>query len=102
MGELGRKETEADKIGIPIPIRGIQDETGKWHYGTLTYKQIKELNTSFLVASIGLYNDYAAFNVLPHGKGTMAERSTVIQILKILKQEDNLFQSWELEKKMKK
>jgi len=87
---------------LPIVVRGIEEPNGQWSYGSLTQKQIKCLNTPFLAASLRLYNNFAAFKVLPHGKGTMDERSTVLEILKILQSEENAFTAWEMEKNRKK
>lgn len=97
LGEFERERCFMDDVGMPYPIRGIE-ENNKWTYSTLTYDQMQALNTPFLIASINLYGNYSAFNTLPHGMGTLSERQSVLDILKILRQEENLFDAWEREK----
>lgn len=48
-----------------------------------------------------LYNEWKTFNVLPHGRGTMDERRTVIQALSVLEDESNSWDRWEWEKEKK-
>lgn len=88
-------------LDIPYNVRGIQDLNGEWFYGVLTQKQINKLYTPFLAASLQQYINYVSFKVLPHGKGTLDERTTVLKILEILQDEQNSFDAWEREKRSK-
>jgi len=87
---------------LPLVMRGIEESNGQWTYGALTQKQIRYLQTPFLAASLQLYNDFAMFKVLPHGKGTMDERRSVLDIISILKAEESAFNAWELERSKKR
>lgn len=100
MGEFDKKPSEVDEFGFPIPIRGIE-ENGEWTFSSLTVTQIRKLNTPFLAASLRLYGDFSVFKILPHGKGTMDEKQSVIEIIKILKSEENAYINWEMEQNTK-
>lgn len=95
------KQPEADAIlGITYEgdLRGTEDEEGNIVPLSLSWEDIQNLKTEFFSAAIGLYSDYTAFKILPHGKGTCDERPTVLEALKILMSEDNLWQAWQMEK----
>lgn len=53
------------------------------------------------MASLRLYNEWSVFKILPHGKGTMNERQTVLDIIRILTGEENRFNNWDLERNRK-
>lgn len=89
-------------LEIRYPIRGLKGEGDEWEISDLSYEEIQELKTDFLFRSFSLFSDYSCFKVLPHGKGTMDERPTVIEALKILSEEENLWDAWEREKSMNK
>lgn len=84
-----------DDFGQGYPIRGatIQGED----IGGLTWNEIQELKTPFLMDAMSLYNRYKRFG-LPHGKGWANERATVISALEIIDNEARLYDSWELDK----
>lgn len=88
-------------LGLRYPIRGIQTKEGEWEYGDLSYEEIQALRTDFLFRAFALFSDFNTFNVLPHGQGTLAERPTVLEAIRILKEEDGLWQQWEMEKNRK-
>ncbi len=56
------------------------------------------LDTPFLRAALNLYRDWSTFKILPHGKGTLNERQTVIDTIRILTQEENKYTNWEIDK----
>lgn len=89
---------------MPYQIPGIEvvDEDGHTEvmYEWITYEEIQGCITPFLAASLELYSNFVLLGVLPHGQGTLGERETVIEILKILKSEDNRYQNWEMEQKL--
>lgn len=88
-------------LGLRYPIRGIKVKGGEWEHGDLSYEEIQSLKTNFLFRAFALFSDFNTFNVLPHGQGTLAERPTVLEAIKILKEEENLWQQWEWEKNKK-
>lgn len=47
-----------------------------------------------------IFSNFKIFKTLPHGRGTMKERNTVIQIIRILESCQNEFDEWEREKSM--
>lgn len=65
------------------------------------YDDAQPLATPFLMASLRLYNEWSVFKILPHGKGTMDERQTVLDIIRILTGEENRFNNWDLERNRK-
>lgn len=67
----------------------------------MMYDDAQLLITPFLLASLRLFREWSCFKILPHGKGTMEERQTVIDIIKILTQEENNYNSWEMERSRK-
>ena len=85
---------------MTYPIRGYKDKDGE-EIGALTYYEIQELQTPFLYASLLLYNNFKTFG-LPHGGGWTQERGTVIEILRILESEANLYDQYEMDKDLKK
>ena len=94
-------QPEADAIlGITYEgdLRGTEDEEGNIVPLSLSWEDIQNLKTEFFAEAIRLYSDYTAFKILPHGKGTRDERPTVLEVLKILMSEDNLWQAWQMEK----
>ena len=96
------KQPEADKIlGITYEgdLRGIEDESGSIVPLELSWDDISNCKNEFLSRAFSLYSDWAVLKVLPHGRGTYDERPTVIEVIKLLSGEDNLWQCWEMEKK---
>lgn len=87
-----------DLLGLEYPIRGIKNTEGEWEYGSISLDEAEELKTSFLFRAFALYGDWQTFGVLPHGGGTLDERSTYLQAMKILKEEENGWQQMEMEK----
>lgn len=85
---------------MTYPIRGYKDEDTGEEISGLTYEQIQEYKTRFLADSIKLYNNFKLFG-LPHGKGWLNERGSVLEILMTLESESNLYDSWEAEKASK-
>lgn len=91
---IGREKNENTDDIIPFEIPGDgEDETD-----VMTYEQAQILDTPFFAASLDLYLNWAVFKILPHGKGTMHERQSVIEILRILNSEDNKYQSWDMKR----
>lgn len=86
-----------DLLGVKYGIRGIK-VNGGWQNCELTMDEIEELKTPLLYMAFSVYNNYNTFECLPHGKGTLAERPTITQIISILKQEENAWDRWESEK----
>ena len=96
---LSRKWTDVDELlGVGYPIRGIKNKEGEWEYGSLSIEEIESLKTDFLYRAFALFSDFNTFNVLPHGGGTLDERPTVLEAIKILKEEESLWQAWEMDK----
>lgn len=96
-----KEQPEADKIlGITYEgdLRGTEDDEGNLVPLCLTWEDIQNLKTEYFSRAIVLYSDYNAFKVLPHGKGTNAERPTVLEALKIIMSEENLWEAWQMEK----
>lgn len=62
------------------------------------FSELFEYKTEFLALSMQLFNNWRIFKALPHGKGTRHERESVLQILRILKEEETLFDEWERER----
>ena len=97
-----REQPEGDKIlGLTYEgdLRGTEDENGSIVPLCLTWEDIQNLKTDFFAAAIELYSNYSAFKTLPHGAGTQAERPSVLEAIKILMSEDNLWQIWKMEKR---
>ena len=84
---------------MTYPIRGYSEDDGT-EIGALTYDQVQELKTPFLYMAINLYNNFKIFG-LPHGKGWVEERGTVVDILRLLESEANLYDRFEIEKSSK-
>lgn len=101
-GLFNEKYSDVDEmLGLRFPIRGIKTKEGKWEYGDLSYDEIQSLRTDFLFRAFALFSDFNVFQVLPHGKGTLDERPTVLEAIKILKEESDMWQAWEMEKNRK-
>lgn len=64
----------------------------------MMYDEAQDLATPFLMASLRIYNEWAVFKTLPHGQGTMGERQTYLEIIRILHQEENGYSNWEMER----
>ena len=79
----------------------MEIEPGRWDYGELTKDEIAELDTTFAARAFALYNEWKTFNVLPHGRGTMDERRTVLTALFIIEEEAHAWDRWEMEKTKK-
>lgn len=95
---LGRKFSDVDgMLDLGYPIRGIKRD-GEWEHGSLSIEEIQALKTDFLFKAFAIFSDFNVFNVLPHGQGTLAERPTVLEAIKILKEEESLWQAWEMDK----
>lgn len=101
-GEFERERSIVDEMFPPAryPIRGIKED-GDYQYGALTWDEIHELDTEFLRRAMDLYMNFRILGGMPHGSGWMEERRTVIDILKILKSEENAYDAWEREKSMR-
>lgn len=69
-------------------------------YGRLTQLEVNSLDTPFFRASMTLYSDFKVFGCLPHGHGTLAERQTVLDIIKVLSNEEARYENWRMEKSM--
>ncbi len=87
---------------LQYQIRGIKDSEGVWELAALTFDEIEECKTDFFFLAWELYTNYVVFGGVPNGRGWSNERRTVLEIIKILKSEENAFDSWEMEKKNKK
>lgn len=83
-------------MGLRYPIRGYKDSSGEG-IGALTYEEIQELKTEFFLHSWNLYRNYKLFG-LPHNQGWANERQSVLSILRILEEETNEQEAWEMEK----
>ena len=70
----------------------------KWQHAVVTYDEIQELKTPFLSKALLLYNNYKLFG-LPHGKGYIKERQTILDVIRIIEDENNSFDIWEIEKR---
>lgn len=55
---------------------------------------VNALRTPFLMEAVALFNRWKLLKALPHGGGTMDERETVLEILEVLEDENNGFDSW--------
>lgn len=96
-----KKQPEGDRIlGITYEgdLRGDDTEDGEVSPLCLTWEDIQNLKTPFFARAMAIYNDFEVFNVLPHGKGTLDERPTVLEAIKILKAEDSKWQIYQMEK----
>ena len=82
-------------LGVRYPIRGYEDRE-KNSIGSVSYEEIKELKTEFFYLSWRLYTNYKLFG-LPHGSGWASERNTVLEIIRILEEETNAHDAWEME-----
>lgn len=104
LGRLGMKGGLFDEgpDAITYPLRGLRTAEGGWEYGALTLEEINALNTDLLRRSLDLFMSFRTFRILPHGKGTLDERRTVLDILMVLKTEEDAFDAWEREKAMRK
>jgi hypothetical protein len=83
------------------PIRGIHDITadGKEEgRNALTFDEIQGLKTPFLFGAVDLFNTFKAFKTLPHGQGTLNERATVLTALRIMLNEEQEYDAWEIDK----
>ena len=100
--EFGRVKSVVDDMVPPAvyPLRGIKED-GEYQYGALTWDEIHALDTEFLRRSMELYANFRVLETLPHGGGWLSERSTVIDILRILRSEESAFDAWEHEKAMR-
>ena len=67
----------------------------------MMWGEAQELETPFLLASLRLYKEWSCFKILPHGKGTLDERQSVINIIRILSEEENRYSNWELDRSRK-
>lgn len=67
----------------------------------MMYDDAQELETPFLLSALRLYSEWNCFKILPHGKGLMDERQTVIDIIRILTQEENKYSNWEMDRDRK-
>lgn len=84
-----------------MKIRGLYDEQG--NIVNLLFKaDVQFLKTRFFARSWRLYSDWTLFKKLPHGKGPMKENETVISIIRILSEEENLWDRWDMDNRMKK
>lgn len=81
------------------PIRCYKAPDGT-EIATLSWNEIQAQNTPFLRESISLFRDWKRFSILPNGRGTRGERNSVIQILRILDEEDFEWNEWERDKRM--
>lgn len=98
---LNRKFSDVDEaLGLGYPIRGIKKD-GEWEHGSLSIEEIQSLKTDFLFRAFAVFSDFNVFGCLPHGQGTLGERPTVLEAIRILKEEDNLWQMWEMDKNKK-
>lgn len=92
-----KKSEMDDLLGLSFPIRGLRDSEDKPVFETLSLDEVAELRSDFLFRAFALYQDWQVFGVLPHGGGTLDERASYLQAMKILKEEESAWQSWESE-----
>ena len=84
-----------------MKIRGVYDDDGNL-LNLLFKSDVQFLKTRFFARSWQLYSDWTLFKMLPHGKGTMKENASVISIIRILSEEANLWDQWDMDNRMKK
>ena len=89
-----------DMLGLQYPIRGYEGEFGE-EIGALSIDEVNELRTPFLSRAISLYSEWQTFGVLPHGRGTLGEPPAYLRAMAILKEEENLWQAYEMEQRNK-
>lgn len=87
-----------DMLGLQYPIRGYEGEFGE-EIGALSIDEVNELKTPFLTRAIALYSEWQTFGVLPHGKGTLDESPAYLRAMSILKEEETLWQAYEMEQR---
>lgn len=83
-------------------MRGLQTGQDEWEYGGLAQVEIDVLDTAFFRVSMQRFNEWMICKVLPHGKGTMHERQSILDIIRVITGESNEFDMWEHEKEMNK
>lgn len=82
-------------IGHMMPGYKMTDEGGEktlWDFPT--QEEINEQDTPFLHASFALHRKFKVCG-LPHGRGFLNERSTVVDIISIIEGEENRYESWQ-------
>lgn len=67
----------------------------------MMFDEAQDLATPFLMASIKIFKEWSVFKTLPHGQGTLGERQTYLDIIKILQGEENGYSNWEMERSRK-
>jgi len=72
---------------MPFRMIGLRDVGGKYSHTEMVWDDIASLRTPFLADSLQLFSQWKTLGALPHGKGTLAEKQTVVDILMILSQE---------------
>lgn len=82
------------------PLPGWEDPVTKERVEVYKAKDIREYANEFFYRSLKLWSDFEKFQILPHGKGTMHERETTLQIIKALSAAQNEYDQWEREKQM--
>ena len=79
-----------------MKIRGFYDENG--NLINLIFKvDVQVLRTTFFARAWQVYSNWTLFKKLPHGKGTLKENNTTIEIIRILTEEEQLWDRWEWE-----
>lgn len=83
---------------MPGIVVGIDDNGNEIReFDFPTQKEINACGTPFFSACWELHNNIELFG-LPHGKGWMHERQTILQIHKICVSEKNRYNNWRMEK----
>ena len=100
---LGRKERFIDRerrvqfgCGILLPGITVLDDDGeeKKIWDNPAQDEINTTDTPFFRSALDLYYTFKTCNVLPHGKGSLAERTTTVKIIRIFESESNRYDSW--------
>lgn len=83
------------KVGIPMPGYTVIDENGneKKVWDNPTQDEINEQDTPFFHQALREYLDYRIFG-LPSANGKMNERSSLVEIIRILDNEAKRYEGW--------
>ena len=75
-------------------IRGFYDAEGNT-VNLLFKTDAQVLRTRFFSRAWETYSNWSLFKALPHGKGTLRENNVTISIIRILTEEEQLWDRWE-------
>ena len=86
-----------ERAGHPMPSLVSRDEDGNEiiEFGCPTQREINAQATPFFLACWDLNNKIELFG-LPHGKGWLYERPTVLRIRQICVSERNRYEAWRM------